>query len=297
MRAFLNHSARGMLTCAAVACCVAVAMAQGPAEREPNSSGVNSQTTGPQAVTANKLATPGAMMGRGNDQTIATMLAIGNQKEVAMAHLAESKIQNPDVRNFAEMMIHDHTQFMTKLAQFGGYAGFTGNEPASVRNRLNQLNPLPAANNAPQNNAVPSNAVQPAVQPAGPSAPAGQAQLQAAQQPQTQGVGVAANRAPFDFLSADRQIAEACVASAQKDLETKKPFEAEMDYVGSQIVAHKHMLDTMKVLRQYASAEFQPVLDQGIQTTETHLQHAEKLVKSLANAHTESRGSSSGTNR
>jgi predicted outer membrane protein len=277
-----------MLTCAAVACCVAVAQAQGPAQRDPNSGDVNSnQPSNPQAVTANKLATTGTVLGRGDDQTIATMLAIGNQEEVAMAHLAETKIQNPDVRSFADLMIHDHTQFLTKLAQFGGYAGFTGNEPVSVRGRLNELNPLPRNSNAPE----------PTVRPVRPNAPAGQAQLQAGQPAQVQGAHPAVNRPQFNFLSVKRQIAEACLASAQKDLESKKPFEAEMDYVGSQIVAHKQMLDTLKVLRPYASAEFQPVLDQGMQTVQIHLQHAEKLVKSLARAHTESSGSSTGTNR
>jgi predicted outer membrane protein len=294
MRSFMKSYTAGALTCAVVVCGVPVVRGQSPAtqppaQREPVTAGaiVTGPTNNgpqanapqsvevPQAVTANKVATPGAMMGRGSDQTIATILAIGNQKEVAMARLAESKIQNPDVRNFAETLVRDHTQFLTKLTQFGGYAGFSGQEPASLRTGVNAGQPSPLTQSIAQTNVQ-------SIAP--PAQPAGQAQLQVGQQPQLLpgNQPMPMNRGQLDFVSIKRQIAQACIASAEKDLDAKKPFEAEMDYVGTQIVAHKEMLETMKVLRQYASAELQPVIDQGIQTTQTHLQHAEKLVKSLA---------------
>jgi predicted outer membrane protein len=247
----------------------------------------------PQNVTANKLVFPGPRIGRGADQEIATLLAIGNQEEVSMANIAVAKIQNADVRSFAESMIHDHTEFLQKLAQFGGFAGF-GIQDAGNRGVTTPIDQrsLDTPNSAQGGTAAPGR----------PELPAGQAQFIQGQAPIAQSTQPGLQQAQanpaqlpnqLNFVTVKRQIVEACIASAQRDLQAKKPYEAEMDYAGTQIVAHKQMLDTMKVLRQYASGELQPVLDQGIQTTQMHLQKAEKLVKDLA----DSRSSESSRNR
>jgi predicted outer membrane protein len=86
----------------------------------------------------------------------------------------------------------------------------------------------------------------------------------------------------FDFLTVKRQIAQQCLASARKCWDEKKTPDAEMAFVGSQIVAHQHMIDASHVLSQYASPELQDLIDKGIETAETHKKHAEKLIEELS---------------
>jgi len=46
-----------------------------------------------------------------------------------------------------------------------------------------------------------------------------------------------------------------------------------------QIGIHHMAVDTMTVFRNHASPALQQVLDDGIQTAQAHLKHAEKLMK------------------
>ena len=93
----------------------------------------------------------------------------------------------------------------------------------------------------------------------------------------------------FDFLTVKRQITQQCLASAQKCWQEKDIAEAEMAYVGSQLVAHQHMLDSMMVFRQYASPKLGQLIDDGTKTVQQHKEHAEKLIEELGHeAHSRS---------
>jgi putative membrane protein len=85
----------------------------------------------------------------------------------------------------------------------------------------------------------------------------------------------------FDFLSLHRELGQACMDSTRQELESKQGAEFDKCYVGMQIGAHKHMLDTLKVFRNHASPQFQQTLTQAIDTTQQHLDHAKKLMKDL----------------
>lgn len=85
----------------------------------------------------------------------------------------------------------------------------------------------------------------------------------------------------FDFVEVKERIAEQCLADSQKEWSEKKAEDAEMCYVGSQLVAHKQMIAAQKVLRDYASPQLQATIDQSLSATQAHLKHAEKLLDSL----------------
>jgi predicted outer membrane protein len=174
----------------------------------------NSNQPAQQRVTANKPVTDGANY---TDREIASWLAICNQKEVVIAQLAANKTNDKQVREFADMMVRDHSQTLQQLARFGGQ-------------------PTPATD----------------------------------------------NRQGFDFLTAKRQIADQCVAAARKDWDAKKDRDADICYMGHQIVGHEDMLHTQQVLRQYASAELQQVIDQGINGAQSHLDRARQIMDNLA---------------
>jgi putative membrane protein len=58
-----------------------------------------------------------AQTGNEMDSFIASCLLLGNQEEVALAQLASQKAQNPEVKQFAQMMIEDHQKAIQKLQQ------------------------------------------------------------------------------------------------------------------------------------------------------------------------------------
>jgi predicted outer membrane protein len=244
---------------AAVAMLSAVAFAAEQQNTPPRSAAPRDAQRGnlrqqgnPQRVTANKLATDGATA-HNNDQTIADWLAIGNQAEIAISQIAESKAEHKDVRKFAEMMVKEHTQLQQQLEKFGASPVRLGEQ----RERREPSNARPAAVTAPQ------------------------AQPRAQAQPQAQGQFVADHHAGLNFLEAQREIAERCVATAQKELNYKKGTERDECFVGMQIAAHQHMIDTQKVLREHASPELQGVIDKALETSESHLDHAKHLIRSL----------------
>ena len=89
---------------------------------------------------------------------------------------------------------------------------------------------------------------------------------------------------PFDPLQAHQQIARRSVASAEKSLGTKTGADFDMAYVGSQCVMHQQMIDKASVLRQYASPDLQSAIDKGLESAESHLDQAHRLIETLASA-------------
>jgi predicted outer membrane protein len=198
-----------------------------------------------QRITANRPT-----QGANNDRMIADCLAISNQEEIALGNLAAAKSQNPQVKQFAETLVKDHNQFLAQLEKHGAQRVAFSLDREGRR--------------------------------ADAAAPAKPREPGAADQSNT-----AEQRTAFtqdgnlDFINLKRQMAEKCIENAHQGWSEKKGNEADMCFVGSQAVQHQQMINALEVLRPYASAELQPVIDQGISATKTHLAHAEKLAKEL----------------
>jgi predicted outer membrane protein len=216
-----------------------------PLPRVPSTTEQKQTTQQGQRVVANKPMTNSA------DQAIATMLSICNQKESQLGVIAKQHSEHAKVKEFAEMMTKDHTQMASTLQRFGAQTGLVATTPAGA----GASNPALTADSDKENPAQPNS-------------------LNAATSlPGSSGL---------DFVSIHRQIAQQCLSEAEREWSSKKSSECDMGYVGAQIVAHKEMIVSAKVLRQYASPELQKAIDQGVQTAETHLSHAKQLIDTLA---------------
>jgi predicted outer membrane protein len=88
-------------------------------------------------------------------------------------------------------------------------------------------------------------------------------------------------RGGLNYMEVQKQIAAECLASHTRELNAKQGTEFDRAYIGSQIGAHMHMIDTCKVLRNYASPELQKVVDNSLQTAERHVDEAKTLMRSL----------------
>jgi len=216
---------------------------------------------------------------RGNDSIIATMLIPGNQEEIALGQLAEKRSQNPQVKKFAQHMVQDHTKFLNELRRFSGVAAGPA-EPAEPSDNA----PNRAGINTP-NAAEPARVEAPGVdvqaEPGeGVSVDAGGVEVQAGVPPRTRAAS-ASHEHGFDFLAVGRQIHERCLQHTQQMLGQEQGAKFDKCYVGSQVGAHVGMKAKLEVLSEYASPDLQRVLENGLKTTQMHLERARELAMQL----------------
>ncbi|MEX2112649.1 MAG: DUF4142 domain-containing protein [Pirellulales bacterium] len=209
----------------------------------------------PRRVTANRPVEGAASA----DQTIAQCLAISNQEEVALGTLAAGKTKNPKVKQFAEMIAKDHGQFAAQLEKFGA----TPIDLAAVRGA-----PIGARAGAEARTAAPD--------PADRTRPAREGA------PRDAPVAEQRTAGHLDFIDIKRQLAQRCLENARTCWNEKPAAEADMAFVGSQLVLHQQMVDAQEVLRQYASPELQGVIDQSVERSRAHLVQAKQLIDELS---------------
>jgi predicted outer membrane protein len=83
----------------------------------------------------------------------------------------------------------------------------------------------------------------------------------------------------FNFIEAKRRIGEQCLQSARKEMADKKGADFDKCYIGTMIVKHQEMLDTQKALREYVTPDLQKMIDEQMQVTTSHLDHAKQLMR------------------
>lgn len=183
------------------------------------------------------------------DTKLAACLMIGNEKEIAMAKLAEERAKSDEVKKFAKQMVEDHTKFWQQLARFA---------PEGQRGELAQQ-----GGSGNQSGAADQRGGQPG---ATASVAAGQ-----------RGQGGAMN-----FVQLKREMSNECYNLARRDLEEKDGSDFDKCYIGGQVGAHMEMLAALKVSQRHVtSPELRSLIEQGIETTESHLKHAKEIAKSL----------------
>jgi len=98
--------------------------------------------------------------------------------------------------------------------------------------------------------------------------------------------GEAAGRAPvvggnLDWVSIHEQIGEQCLATVKKELSAKQGTDFDQCFMGEQIGAHLHVIDSLKVLKEHASGDLRQKLEQELQTAQQHLQLAKQIDQRL----------------
>lgn len=208
-------------------------------------------TTAPARERTVLRPTQGAMNA---DHHIAAILALGNMQEVALGNFASQQSQSEQVRSFAQQMVKDHGQMLQKLQPFApDFVSMTGAARTGAPTTTTDA-------------AAPTES--------GANIQVGATQVQV-------GATAAGSRMGFDPLRVMREVSERHIASAERELSQKRGAQFDKCYVGMQSVAHMHMLDKLQVFRNYASPQLQPGIDEAIQTTQAHLQHAKQLMASL----------------
>jgi hypothetical protein len=224
---------------------------------------------------------------RNGDHFLASCVAIENQEEIALAQWAEQKLQSNEAKEFARMLVKDHSDFLTKLQQhapeatrenFLTSAGTTqrSEQRPDDQNRDSRAQPAPRPGVAPNNaNNDPNN---------NPNNNANNANTEkriAGNQHSNQ-----AGNLNVDLMQLHREIADQCLADTKEMLGQKSEKEVDACFVGLQIAKHAAMKTKLEVFQRHATGELKEILAKGASTTSTHLEHAEKLMKQLNDAST-----------
>jgi predicted outer membrane protein len=186
---------------------------------------------------------------------IAGCLLAKNQAEVEMGKFAQQQSQSPEVKEFAQMLVQDHSKFIQKLQPVAGaQTGATRTEAGAGVDAATGERSQPAAGREP----------------------AGQ---NAAELTATNRAG--GNSAIDQLLALEKQIVERSTMAAKDDLQQKQGAEFDKCFVGAQIVGHTKMLAALEVLQQQGPEQIQQLAQQAQPNVQKHLDHAKQLIKQL----------------
>lgn len=216
----------------------------------------------------------GQHQGQG-DRQIAACLMVDDEGEIALAKFALQKSENPEVKEFAEMMIQAHGECLQKLSKFAPNSTTVshGSDASNPQNRekdrtvttedraVTENRPANAAQKTPTNPQTNPNAKPTQAQPAGTRDQVAVGQL--------------------DYVRIKQEIGRKNVETLKKELGERKGADFDKCYIGQQIGAHLHLADTVAVVKNYASPQLRTVLEEGEQTVGEHLAHAKQLMKKL----------------
>jgi len=218
-----------------------------------------------------------------DDRTLAALLLIGNQKEVAVNQLAATRAQNPEVKQFAQEMVQAHTQLIGRLAKLAGAqerAHDGAGNPFSP-----QRDPAGAAANKDRDRSTPD---QRADETANRDRNANRDQQQANQNGQHheggQGHWQRFELGNSPLVNFDRELADQCLQSTEKFLGQQQGAEFDRWFMALQFVEHMGMRDKLQVAQRHATGELKGLVDQGLQTTDEHIRQIEQVMRQLPQA-------------
>jgi predicted outer membrane protein len=204
------------------------------------------------------------------EKFLAGCLLQKNKCEVEFAQLAEQQSQNPEVKQFAQMLEKDHQKIVQQLEQLaGGQAGQT-----STRTQRQTETSAAGQNDAQR---------QPADTTRLPGSPG--AIQTTRSETQTANYGSQEMSGPFAQLAqVEKQIGERQKQAMLDELQQKSGVEFDKCYVGSQVGAHMQSVAALEVISQQQQGELAQVAQQALPTVQQHLDHAKQLAKQLEGA-------------
>jgi len=215
------------------------------------------------------------------DKQIAYCLLIDNWTEVEVAKAAVQQLQQPEVKQFAEQMIADHARAMEQLQAVAGKPRDRATDTPGRTERRGPDSNDEAASNSNDNDEL-----------AAVNAPASDDEVA---DDESNANGNDADRSRADrtrrqhaqmskglpFLQVKQQMAEQCLQTAKRELDSKQPDEIDRCFMTHQVFGHTAMLDALTVLQNYASPELRPIIEEATQTTRQHLEQAKQLLKTV----------------
>lgn len=193
------------------------------------------------------------------DSFLVSCLKTENQHEIAIAQIAVQRASNQEVKSFAQQMIKDHTDCLSKLERFGSRDDRTSRQPDASRQ--------------PEATARKTTRESDATTRTDGAAPRGEATAQ--------NVSHGAGATTDQLMQIKQELSDRCLATAKRELGQKEGKEFDKCFMVMQVVAHLKMVDTLTVFQKHASPELQKAIGEGLEATEQHLEHAKELCKQV----------------
>lgn len=209
----------------------------------------------------------------GNDREVASLIAVGNIEEVKLGELAQSKAQNEQVKQFAQMMVKDHTDYLQKLSQFAPDVTAKLHDDGTA-SRQSQVGATSIADRQAQTDPARQ---QPQTDLNRQQGQTGSDRGNVLGQRAGQGSGQQISEIQFE-----QEVGKECLKMTKEMLTKHEGTNFDHAYLGQQIVAHTRMLATLKGLESSASGEMASTINQGIQTTQQHLEKAKSLMDQIS---------------
>lgn len=189
------------------------------------------------------------------DNQIATWLTLCNESEVRLGQFAAKKAHDKDVQQFAKKLADEHSQLAAQFRKFAPDA------PQLTQANIGERSDRDARREGDKTAATErrSNSIVPGARTAAVDTQHG-----------------------LPMKEICHQLAEKSLAAMEQELSHKDGSQFDHCFVGGQIFSHVNMLNTMQVLRPYASPELAKVIDEGIQGTQQHLAHVKKMAEQFA---------------
>jgi predicted outer membrane protein len=248
--------------------------------------------------------------GRLGDAALVRWISADNEAEIRISELAQQKSQNEQVKQFAKMMVDEHTKLGEQLQQASQNQGNADNDQTiEERTTTTRRNANAAATDSTRENATDAadnqneqpnaarrnrreatdaanNDTDKATDSGNDNAQEGRNARNANRTTRTEtetrtALGSRQGGGNNPAVAFHEQIKQECVASLTKELNSKNGPEFDKAFLGAQISAHMGMLDTLKTADQYASADLKQTLQQARQASEQHLQKAKQLMKQV----------------
>ena len=227
------------------------------------------------------------------DHYLIKVLAKANKDEIEMGKLAQQRSSNPEVKQLANQLVQDHTRFLSSLEslkhngqpatnrQAGNQpiqqgTAFRGAAPGTIEQQQPQGQQQPSNNpnqvNPGQNNGFRNNAGQ-----ANNETMAGRR----AHHDQMAGMGEHGTAGQFAKImeEVDRNLQQSMV----RELSSKQGAQFDRCFLTGQVFGHMWVVEALKVFERDASPQLKPLLQEGLQTSEQHLNHVKSLLAKLDN--------------
>ncbi|MDZ4819245.1 MAG: DUF4142 domain-containing protein [Planctomycetota bacterium] len=177
------------------------------------------------------------------EQNLIAATILCNNHEIESAKLAKEHSQNQKVKDFADMMIKEHTQFVQKLQSAAGHTHLgTAARPADR---------------------------------AAPATTGSDVRVTVAKP-------VVGHIPGSEMLSIKKEVLDQCLEDQRQEAATLDPAKFDKHFIGAQVMAHMQMLAELKVYEKHASPEVAKIFREGQQSTQTHLEYAKNLMKEIS---------------
>jgi predicted outer membrane protein len=201
------------------------------------------------------------------EKFLAGCLLAKNKAEIEFAQLAQQQSQNPQVKQFAQMLEQDHQKIVQQLEQLAG------GQASQTSTRTDSQSQISASG---QNDAQ----RQPSDTTRLPGSPG--ATQTTRSQTQTEAYGSQEMTGPIAQLAQiEKQIGERQKQAMLDELQQKSGAEFDKCYVGSQVSSHMQSLAALEVISQQQQGKLAQVAQQAQPTVQQHLDHAKQLAKQL----------------